>query len=260
VNDVLKAERLRGVAHLIVSRRAVVFDCDGTLVKLTIDPVSTRKAAIDILEKHGVPSRILSINDPILLTIKKGIGYLRLRGEPSATVLSEVDRVVEVFEMKAARETSLLPGAVELLSCLRRLGFKLGLFTLNKRSVMEYILERFNLNGFFDAMAARDDVPAPKPDKRHLEEVFLKLSVKPRDVVVVGDHPVDALCALRAGATPIGVLSSGRQREDFEKCGVQYVVKSVAEILAELKCYLALSRPHRLRVNISETPCLADHS
>lgn len=230
------------LAGLILSRRAVVFDCDGTLVSQAIDYKAVRETVAELLRRHGVPGALLSPSDGVMVMLRRSVEYLSARGVPVDPVVSEVDRVVEAFELEAASKTNLIPGAVELLAFLKERGFKLGLFTLNKRPAMMLVARRFNLDRFMDAMVSRDDAPAPKPDPRHLAAVLSKLSVEARETVVVGDHPVDVECAVKAGAAAIGVLSSGRSRRELEEAGAWTVVDSVASILEDLK---AASGPSR---------------
>lgn len=230
------------LAGLILSRRAVVFDCDGTLVSQAIDYKAVRETVAELLRRHGVPGALLSPSDGVMVMLRRSVEYLSARGVPVDPVVSEVDRVVEAFELEAASKTNLIPGAVELLAFLKERGFKLGLFTLNKRPAMMLVARRFNLDRFMDAMVSRDDAPAPKPDPRHLAAVLSKLSVEARETVVVGDHPVDVECAVKAGAAAIGVLSSGRSRRELEEAGAWAVVDSVASILEDLK---AASGPSR---------------
>jgi len=227
---------LRGeLTELIFSRKAVVFDCDGTLVIQAIDYQSARMAVINVLRRYGVLGELLNPNDSILTMLRRSVDYLSARGMRVDQMVSEVDRVVESFELEAASKTTPIPGALELLAFLRRRGFKLGLFTLNKRSAMMLVAKRFSLDQFMDAMVSRDDVLAPKPDPRHLEDVFSRLSVEASEAVVVGDHPVDVHCAVRAGAAAIGVLSSGRRKGELEEAGARMVVESVATILEALE-------------------------
>ncbi|MBS7287665.1 MAG: HAD family hydrolase [Candidatus Freyarchaeota archaeon] len=227
---------MRGkLAELILSKKAIVFDCDGTLVDQVMDYRSARIAVISILKRYGVPEEALSPSESILNNLKRSMEYLAERGMRVDQLVSEVDEAVEKFELEAASKTTPIPGALELLALLKKLGFRLGLFTLNKRSAMMLVVKRFNIDRFIDAMVSRDDVSAPKPDPRHLEEVFSKLSVKASEVLVVGDHPVDVSCAVRAGATPIGVLSPSRMREELKEAGARVIVENVAVILEALK-------------------------
>lgn len=222
------------VAELILSRRAVVFDCDGTLVSQAIDYKAVRETVAELLKKHGVPGVLISPSDGVMMMLRRSVEYLSAKGAPVDQVVSEVDRVVEAFELRAASKTNPMPGAIELLAFLKERGFKLGLFTLNKRSAMMLVARRFNFDRFMDAMVSRDDTPAPKPDPRHLVAVLSKLSVEAQEAVVVGDHPVDVECAVKVGAAAIGVLSSGRSRKELEDAGAWVVVDSVASILEAL--------------------------
>ena len=68
--------------------------------------------------------------------------------EPMEKIRNHVFAIAEKYELEAARETSLLPGAGETLKNLKRLGLKIGLFTLNSDKATNYIIQRFKLGDF----------------------------------------------------------------------------------------------------------------
>lgn len=222
---------------LLEGKKAFVFDCDGTLVYFKIDIVSTRRDVIGILVKYGAPESILSLDQPIVKMVEKSILIIRSQDYSHLKIVSmlkEVDEAVEKYEIEAAHKTSLIPGAIELLQKLKKEGFKLGIFTLNKGSVVNFLLNRIGIYSLFDVVVARDDVERPKPDLCHLNKTLSLLGVKAEETIVVGDHPNDIISARSVGAKSIGVLSSGHTIEELKSAGADLVLKDVSLIASEL--------------------------
>ncbi len=223
---------------LLKGKKAFIFDWDGTIVYFKIDVISARREVIGILVKYGVPESMLSLDQPILKMVGKAISFIQSRDSQKFIIekmLEEVDEAVEKYEIEAASKTSLIPGAIEVLQKLKSKGFKIGVFTLNKNSVVSSLLKRLGMNTIFDVVVARDDTTRPKPDPEHLIKTLSLLGVTAEEAIVVGDHPYDISSARSAGVKAIGVLSSGHTVEELKSAGADLVLKDISLILPELK-------------------------
>lgn len=223
--------------NLLNGKKAFIFDWDGTIVYFKIDIISARSDTIEILKKYGVPATILSLDQPILKMIEKAIPYIYSQDDSNSKImrmLKDVDEAVEKYEVEAANKTSLIPGAVELLQKLKNIGFKLGVFTLNKNFVVTSLLDRLGIQSLFDVVVARDDTTRPKPDPEHLHKTLSLLGVKAEETIVVGDHPNDIISAKSVGAKSIGVLSSGHSAEELKSVGADLVLKDISLISRNL--------------------------
>jgi HAD superfamily hydrolase (TIGR01509 family) len=224
-------------SRLLEGKKAFIFDCDGTLVYFKIDIISARRDVIRILVKYGAPESILSLDQPIAKNVEKSTPIIRSQDDSEtkiASMLKEVDQAIEKYEVEAAYETSLIPGAAEVLQKLKSKGFKLGIFTLNKSSVMNFLLNRLGIRSLFDVIVARDNVEKPKPDPHHLNKTLSLLGVKADEAIVVGDHPTDIISARSVGAKSIGVLSSGHTAEELKSVGADLVLKDISLIVPGL--------------------------
>ncbi len=223
--------------NLLNGKKAFVFDWDGTLVYFKIDIISARRDTIEILKKYGVSESTLSLDQPILKMIEKAIPYIHSQEDSNSkimTMLKDVDETVEKYEVEAANKTSLIPGAVELLQKLKNIGFKIGVFTLNKNFVVTSLLDRLGIRSIFDVVVARDDTTRPKPDPEHLHKTLSLLGVTVEETIVVGDHPNDIISARSIGAKSIGVLSSGHSAEELKSVGADLVLKDISLISRDL--------------------------
>ncbi|MEM2109365.1 MAG: HAD family hydrolase [Candidatus Odinarchaeota archaeon] len=213
--------------------KAVIFDLDGTLVHFKIDYKNAREQVKNYLTRLGVPEEYM-LNQPIFTALEQAIRYLKSRKTSESEVnriKEDINKIVSQFELKAANETFLTPNAKETLSEVKRLGVKIGLFTINNRQVTEIVLNKTGIKKFFNIIVSRDDTSAIKPDDEHLLTVTRKLGVEPEQSVVVGDTVYDFQAAKRLGALTIGVEGLYDATYLKNEGKVDYVVKDLSEII-----------------------------
>jgi beta-phosphoglucomutase len=125
----------------------------------------------------------------------------------------------------------ILPGAVDLLTELRRAGIKIAIGSASRNTPM--ILERTGITDLFDAVADGNNVTRAKPDP----EVFLvaadKLKLEPPDCIVFEDAIAGIEAAHRAGMKCIGIGSPELLSEaDFIAGGLyDLTLKKLLELL-----------------------------
>jgi len=178
--------------------KAVIFDLDGTLIDSKIDFRKMKRKNIRLLEASGVEQGLLTEEMLNYDIERRAIEDLRTKGvseEEIQRVLQKVAEIMSEIELEAIEDAKLLDGVMETLEKLKRLGLKIGIITRSCREYTNKILEKFELERLIDAVAARDDVSKPKPDPEHPRYLMKLLGVKPSETVLIGDHPMDALCA-----------------------------------------------------------------
>ncbi|MGB9960327.1 MAG: HAD family hydrolase [Candidatus Bathyarchaeales archaeon] len=213
--------------------KAVVFDLDGTLVKFNLDYKSLRAEARDFLIRQGVPASVLSINESIFSMLKKTEIFMKNNGKKEKD-LEEVYKgiwsLTEKYELEAAKSTNLVPGATEVLKKLKEKSFKIGLCTVNSEKTSGYILKKFKIEGFFNAVTPRDHVKHVKPDVEHLEATLKALEVKPEEAIMVGDSPIDMECARKLGTIAVGVPTGVSKPQELMDAGAHYLITSITDL------------------------------
>ena len=213
--------------------KAVIFDLDGTLVEFKLDYKTERAEVIQLLTKHGIPSSILSMNEGMFGVLKMVEIYMKNSGKKEKEVKRVKEAVLSVanrYELQAARETSLVPGILAALKKLRDMKLKIALFTIDGEKATRYILRRFRIRRFFDAVITRDSVSAVKPDPAHLRAALKALNVKPNEAIVVGDSALDMRCASQLKVLAVGVVTGISTPEKLIDAGASYLASSSAEI------------------------------
>ncbi len=142
----------------------------------------------------------------------------------------KLDGIMNEYELKGVDGTIPIVGANEVLYELKRRGLRIGVVT---RSCREYALKTLKNHGlmrFVDAIVARDDSSRPKPDPQQVYYISKLLRVDLRELLMVGDHIIDAACAKEAGVKFIGVLSGSSKREALIGGNAVSVTDSVKEL------------------------------
>jgi HAD superfamily hydrolase (TIGR01509 family) len=101
-----------------------------------------------------------------------------------------------------------LPGAVELLSELRRRRVPYGIATSGRRPEIDRSLEVLGV-GEEVVVVDRSDVQRAKPEPDLFIACLQRLGLAPQECYVVGDAVWDQLAARRAGILSVGLLSGG---------------------------------------------------
>jgi phosphoglycolate phosphatase len=173
---------------------AVVFDLDGTLVRLAVDWDVAAADAIEALRERGVdpPADLWAALDRAVET-----------GHRDA-----VEAVLADHERTGAREGQRLPLAEDLpLDC------PTAICSLNGEAAVRTAVERHSITGV-GSVVGRDSLAsgAYKPDPEPLLSAVEALSATPERTLFVGDSERDAVTAERAGV-PFRWVEEGVPRE-----------------------------------------------
>lgn len=200
--------------------KAVVFDFDGTLARLTIDfaelNAAVRRAVLDIFPQAPpfTPPALEWVAVCLKAASHEPELALRIKEQAEATLLA--------VEVAAAKQGALFPHTRPLLAHLRAQGAACGVITRNCRPA---VLTVFPDLEKFCPLLAREDVPAPKPDPAHLLRMLDMLGVAPQDSLMVGDHPMDILTGRRAGTMTLGVTCGHCSQDQLRAAGPDAIME-----------------------------------
>ena len=134
---------------------------------------------------------------------------------------------------------AVMPGIRPLLDTLAsRNDTYLALLTGNYQKAARLKLEHFDLWRYFPCGAFADDAA----DRNSLLPKALERiracggpTVRPVDVIVVGDTPHDVACALAAGARPVGVATGSFSVQQLRDSGAETVFEDLSDTESFLK-------------------------
>jgi len=215
--------------------KAVIFDLDGTLVAFKLDVKACRTEIIHHLTQRGFPRSLFSMKETafdMLVKVKKYLIAKGIEDQKFVEIEKIVLSIVEGFELEAARTTEMFPGIPETLEALKNLKLKIALCTISGKKATDYILDRFHLELFFDAVFTRESVSEVKPHPAHLEAVLEALKVGSQEAVLVGDSVKDIECAIQLNVLAVGVTTGLSSIEELTRSGAHYIASSANDILS----------------------------
>jgi HAD superfamily hydrolase (TIGR01509 family) len=202
-----------------VSKKAVVFDCDGLL--LDTEKCWTRGEAA-VFAAHGMD-----------LTPEHKRNLVGASGKRAASYICEVlgisgwedeilEELITLSWPEVVNGANPMPGAEELVKELHG-SVPIGVASNSPGGMVREALERSGLGGAFDVVLGSDDVSEPKPAPDLYRTACERLGAEPRSSVALEDSPPGVESARAAGMYVIGVPS-----EPGVKLGADMVVGSLA--------------------------------
>lgn len=224
----------RSIAGFCVWLKAVVFDLDGTLVDSRIDYERMAGMIREVLSAEGVPEEHLTDRRKIYQIIRGGDGVLAKIGvDPKKRpgINLEMERIMNQIELEGAHLSKPMRNAEKTLRALKRRGLGIGIAT---RGCREYATESMKLTGlhsYVDKCLARDEVPYPKPDPRHLLDVLAYLGVKPAEALYIGDTSTDLETANAANIKFIGYKRDEEWGKRLLDAGCSRMVEDLIDLV-----------------------------
>ena len=217
--------------------KAVFFDFDYTLADGTEAIVAGFRYAFG---RMGLP-------EPTEEAIRPTIGmvledeFTFLSGEADPARRAEFRQLyTEKAGPMHVSVTRLFPGALELLTALKRRGIPTGIVSTKKTATIRFQANALPSVGFkIFTFKAGDQVCAPKPDPEGLLASLTALGLEPHEVLFCGDTVIDGEAARRAGTHFCAVLNGTTTFEEFQTRRIP--CDHVAGDLWDLKQWLGLN-------------------
>lgn len=212
----------------MTTKRAVVFDLDGTLLNTLPDIAA---AMNKVLSDRGLPTHPerayrLFTGDGALNLTKRALGE------------KHQDRFEEVAAAYAAQyaansrvSTAPYPGLPEALQALSQAGLKLCVLSNKDDEDAKQVVAHYFPGQRFDIVRGRLPHVPIKPDPTALHEILDSLDLKQTEVWYVGDTRTDMTCALNAGLERVAVTWGFQTREEIAQVGADHYVDDAKQLV-----------------------------
>jgi len=182
--------------------RGVLFDFDLTLVDSTRAVIECSNHALSMMGLQAVDAR--AVQRTIGLPLPEAFRALTGRAEPRLETRYAHEFVARADEVMVAW-TEFYDGVATALQLMRHQGLRLAIVSTKFRYRIEAILAKAGLTHVVDLIVGSEDVKAHKPNPEGLLYALTRLELAPWEALYVGDHPLDAEAATRAGTAFVAV-------------------------------------------------------
>ncbi len=176
------------------SKNIIVFDLDGTIVRLSVDWMSLKEKLYNEYKKiHSEDCSFESISTCLSKLIEKG-------DEEVLGNFFEIIRqyeLVNIYDNQPIKETIFFINNLEIFGLDKSV--KLAILSLNTRKTIITSLKLANISYKFDYIIGREDVRNWKPDPEGLLRIQDFYKVKKEEMIYFGDLKKDILTGKSAG-------------------------------------------------------------
>ena len=143
-----------------------------------------------------------------------------------------VDAYREIF-MESVEELTpeLFPGVSDTLARLHDMGIEMSVASSRQSQSWLLFLENMGVLKYFPYVLGSDNVTKHKPDPEPVLKTLRELNYDPKDVIVVGDMPVDVAMAHGADVRAIAVTFGNATREELVEAKADYIIDDFTKIL-----------------------------
>ncbi|MCH5316521.1 MAG: HAD hydrolase-like protein [Eubacterium sp.] len=205
----------------------VIFDFDGTLCDTGIGIMKSAKYALESFGYSvGEDFKELScfIGPPLLVTFQEKYGAQPQEAEELVKKYRERYTDIGLFE------SELYDGMIDLLSGLKKGGFKIGIASSKPQIFVERLLEHFEILDYFDAVCGVtfDADCVPKSDI--IAACMEKLNAIADDTLMVGDKRFDIEGARLDGIDSAGVLWGYGTKFELIEASAKFIAEKPSDI------------------------------
>ena len=213
--------------------KAVIFDLDGTLIDSLPD---IAEYVNKTLKKFGMPEKNY---DFIRGLTGDGARNLINRAFDFKVSEEELEERLEYYNRKytdsGSPKTRVFDGVGEMLTQLKKRGYKLGILTNKPQMTTDVVYERLLKQYNFDIVVGSRPGMKIKPDPTMLLQMLKEIDVLPENCYFVGDDRPDALIAINAGVKGVSELWGYRDKQALIEVGATVFASTPQEILEIIK-------------------------
>lgn len=187
---------------------AVLFDMDGLLIDSepfwkTAEKEVFGSLGIEVTEYHANITSSMTTGEVTNYWFRlkpwKGIGLPEIEQRV-------IDRVGELIDLYG----QVMPGVEKTLAYFKGVGYKIGLATNSQHILIFKVLEKLNIESYFDAILSSEFVDKGKPSPDIYIKIASILSVNPSRCIVFEDSS-SGLTAAKAAGMFVVVIPEGTQ-------------------------------------------------
>lgn len=194
-----------------MTRRALLFDLDGTLV----DSARDIAAALSVVSRARGGADVSAETVRPLVSLGASTLVARALGPVASDPTADLMAFRTVLRAAPSDPAIVFPGVFRALASLAEQGWRMAVVTNKPEALATALLATHRLDRFFAAVVGGDTAGVPKPDPAPLHHALTALGATPGEALFVGDSDIDAAAAATL-AIPLLVYRGGYGVADID--------------------------------------------
>jgi len=188
--------------------KGIIFDLDGTLIKL---PVRYELLLSNLRDFFNTTEEF----NPLIPSIVE-------KSQGDENKLKNAFNLICEEELTAAENFELMENATQILDYFKSKNYTLGLVTMQCRNAVEKILSDIKMSEIFSSVITRDEYY----DRfEQIKKMFEAFNLSPKEVLMVGDRIHDVESAHKAGCKAV-LVHENKSHPDPETM----IIKKISEL------------------------------
>lgn len=209
--------------------KGVIFDLDGTLVNSLHDIADSMNT---VLKNNNYPTHSYADHQSF---IGSGIRSLVSKSLPlTHNNEKEIDRcfnaMIEIYRDNCTHKTKPYDGIIELLDHLISRDIKISVLS-NKADEFTKKITQALFPNYFNPVMGLSIETLKKPNPFGALDISKTLSIKPEELIYVGDTGIDMQTAINANMYAVGVLWGYRPKEELVLNGAKYLLNNPLDLI-----------------------------
>ena len=150
---------------------------------------------------------------------------------PEDQVQSIIDRYQVINKALHKDLLKEVPHAKEMLEGLKEENIQCAVVSNKRIEVVKRGLKQAGLDGYFEVVLGKENLPEPKPSASGLIEACNLLHTSHDDCIYVGDNVADIVAAKNMAAYSVGFSVDEKQREALEKVHPCKVIDDLMQLV-----------------------------
>ncbi|MBM7072242.1 hexitol phosphatase HxpB [Shewanella sp. 202IG2-18] len=211
---------------LSLALKAVIFDMDGVLIDS--EPV-WQQSELDVFSSLGLPISYQDTLQTTGLRVDQLVEYWYQRYpwenyDNAETATQIVNGVIEFIQTDAKP----MRGVIEALQICQQQGYRIGLATSSSMSLVDAVLDKFEIRHFFQAIESAEHLKYGKPHPEVYLNCATRLGVAPSECIAIEDS-MNGLIAARAANMLAIAIPPHEQQHDVKWMLAHYRLHDLTE-------------------------------
>ncbi len=191
--------------------KAVIFDMDGVLIDS--EPL-WKIAEVEAFAKVGLDLTYTDCEETVGLRIDQVVQLWYDKVKWKGKTVKEVETdIVDILIREIRKQGKALSGVKDALNKVSKAGFKIGLATSSYQRIIDVVLEKLEIESFFDVIHSAEYEINGKPHPAVFLTCAEKLNVAPTDCLVIEDSFNGIVAALAARMKVLAIPEKSHQKD-----------------------------------------------